>query len=76
MTKQHAILEQQLNMITEKLDEQGCGNDEGNQQQNKSSEGGGTTYTHGGRTTCPDTAELIYTGMYVFFILATNMFHR
>ena len=76
MTKQHANLEQHLNVITEKLDELSCGKDEGNQQGNRSSEAAGITYTHWGRTTCPDTAELIYTGMYVFLILAWNTFHR
>ena len=68
MTNQHTILKQQLDVITGKLEERSnrqseCVDD--NQQLNSSSQAGGTTYTHWGRTTCPDTAELIYEGMSV-----------
>ena len=73
MTNQHAILEQQLNVITEKLvqlnGEGGDSSEEGDSDEGGNGSNwsavGGTTYTHWGRTTCPDTAELIYEGMYV-----------
>ena len=68
MTNQHTILKQQLDVITGKLGERSnrqseCVDD--NQQLNSSSQAGGTTSTQRGRTTCPDTAELIYEGMSV-----------
>ena len=75
MTNQHAILEQQLNVITEKpVQLSGNGGDRSEKDSheggnsNIGSAVGGTTYTHWGRTTCPDTADLIYEGDYVLLI--------
>ena len=64
ITNQHALLEQQLNVITDKLLQQEQSHDS-NQMNNKSQPSNvdiGTTYVRWGRTTCPETAAAVYEG--------------
>ena len=77
MTNQHAILEQQLNVITEKLVQLGGNSDNSNEDDDShevhnGSSSGGTVYTHWGKRSCPDTADMIYEGM-CFLLLPNNI---
>ena len=64
-----SILKHQLNIVTARLDEQSDRHVDGEDDYKEGNNGsavGGTTYARWGRTTCPDTAELIYEGWLSF----------
>ena len=64
ITNQHALLEQQLNVITEKLVRLEQNQDKPNMDNDSvpTVGTGGTTYVRWGRTSCPETASDIYQG--------------
>ena len=68
ITNQHALLEQQLKLITEKLVrlEQNLDNTNMDNDSLPSVGTGGTTYVRWGRTICPETASDIYQGKSIY----------
>ena len=77
VSNQHVLLEQQLNVIIEKLVqmEQRWDSIKENEDENVETAGaGGTTYVRWGRTSCPETASVIYQGktgyIYTFVYIA------
>ena len=63
ITNQHALLEQQLNVITEKLVQFEQKDDNDGEHASVPCIGVvGTTYVRWGRTSCPETAKDIYQG--------------
>ena len=57
MAKQHADLEDKLSAILSRL-----GPDDSSSSETSSGDGTGVNYKRWGRTTCPDTATLVYEG--------------